>query len=84
MTEEDPSPPVAETLARLQLTLKARQTSVAHALVTRARINARNYPSEATLPPRISRKKGKHNGITTKAKESSQGPNEREVGEVRP
>lgn len=77
MTEEDPSPPVAETLARLQLTLKARQTSVAHALVTRARINARNYPSEATLPPRISRKKGKHNGITTKAKESSQGPNER-------
>ena len=63
MTEEDPSPPVAETLARLQLTLKARQTSTAHALITRARINARNYPSEATLPPRISRKKGnKHNG----------------------
>lgn len=59
VTEEDPSPPVAETLARLQLTLKARQTSIAHALITRARINARNYPSEATLPPRISRKKGK-------------------------
>ena len=59
VTEEDPSPPVAETLARLQLTLKARQTSIVHALITRARINARNYPSEATLPPRISRKKGK-------------------------
>ena len=85
MTEPDPSPPVAETLARLQLTLKARQASIAHALITRARINARDYPSEATLPPRISRKKGnKHNGINTKAKESSQGPNEREVGEVRP
>jgi hypothetical protein len=59
VTEPDPSPPVAETLARLQLTLKARQTSAAHSLITRARIKARNYPSEATLPPRISRKKGK-------------------------
>lgn len=77
MTEEDPSPPVAETLARLQLALKARQTSVAHALVTRARINARNYPSEATLPPRISRKKGNKRNGTTQTKEGTQGPNER-------
>jgi len=69
VTEEDPAPPAApsaaEKLARLQLTLKARQTSAAHALITRARINARNYPSEATTPPRISRKKGKHNNGTT-------------------
>jgi len=60
---EDPSPPtspsVAETLARLQRALKARRSSAAHTLITRARNNALNYPSEATLPPRISRKKGK-------------------------